>query len=172
MIRRWRLFYIRPGLGRIEGERADRAQVKPGAQDNITVFVLQLLKTAIQRDVARCSPGNVRLQEAIFFSAGTPRTRFTAAQGVIYLALALQNRQRSKRHHKALFTAIGLFYRHIQIARAPGWVKIVYFKRARGNRCFINAVSVLIDRHVGGGAGDAFNDRRKTIHAIRQHLFI
>lgn len=77
-------------------------------------------------------PGDVRLQEVIFFSAGTSRTRFAAAQGVIYLALALQNRQRSKRHHKALFTAIGLFHRHIQIACAPGWVKIIYFKRAWG----------------------------------------
>lgn len=76
------------------------------------------------------TPGNVRLQEVIFFAAGTPRSRFTTAQGVIYLALALQNRQRSERHHKALFTAIGLFHRHIQIARAAGWIKIVYLKRA------------------------------------------
>lgn len=54
MLRRWRLFYIRPRLGCIKGERADRAKVKSGTEEKVTVFILQLLKTAIQRDVARC----------------------------------------------------------------------------------------------------------------------
>jgi hypothetical protein len=61
-----------------------QCQVKSGAQQNITVFIFQLLKTAIQRDVTRC-PGKVRLQKVVFLSAGAPRASFTAAESVIYL---------------------------------------------------------------------------------------
>ena len=37
---------------------------------------------------------------------------------------------------------------------------------------FINAVTILINRDLRGGARDPSNRRRKAMQAIRQHLFV
>ena len=71
-----------------------------------------------------------------------------------------------------MLAAVRLFNVDVQVAGAAGGVQIVNFKGAGSDGGFINAVTILINRDLRGGARDPSNRRRKAMQAIRQHLFV